>query len=161
MFHLKIKKTALLLHIPGSVFLIQYTQHRFAPARLVRDAETELAPSITNLINKSITDATVPALWKVARLSHLYKAGDKLLVENYRPISVLPVLSKVLERVIHTQMSAYLDHLGWLYKHQYGFRCGRSTAQAVGQLETLCLMPWMDEKSLVCYFSKYPRHSTL
>ena len=47
---------------------------------------------------------------------------------------MLPILSKVLERVIHTQMSAYLDHLGWLYKHQYGFRCRRSTAQAVGQL---------------------------
>ena len=109
------------------------------PARLVRDAEAELAPSITYLINKSITDANVPALWKVARVTPLYKAEDKLLVENYRPISVLPVLSKVLERVMHTQMSAYLDHLGWLYKHQYGFRRGRSTAQAVGQLNNSVL----------------------
>ena len=72
------------------------------PARLVRDAEAELAPSITYLINKSITDTIVPALWKVALVTPLYKAEDKLLVENYRPISVLPVLSKVLERVIHT-----------------------------------------------------------
>jgi len=52
------------------------------PARLVRDAEAELAPSITYLNNKSITDATVPALWKVARVTPLYKAEDKLLVEN-------------------------------------------------------------------------------
>ena len=52
---------------------------------------------------------------------------------------MLPVLSKVLERVIHTQMSAYLDHLGWLYKHQYGFSCGRSTAQAIGQLNNSVL----------------------
>ena len=89
------------------------------PARLLRDAEVELAPSITYLINKSITDGTVPALWKVTRVTPLYKAEDNLLVENYRPISVLPVLSKVLERVVHTQTSAYLDHLGLLYKHQY------------------------------------------
>ena len=109
------------------------------PARLLRDAEVELAPSITYLINKSITDGTVPALWKVARVTPLYKAEDNLLVENYRPISVLPVLSKVLERVVHTQTSAYLDHLGLLYKHQYGFRCSRSTVQAVGHLNNSVL----------------------
>ena len=109
------------------------------PARLVRDAEVELAPSLTYLINKLITDGTVPALWKVARVTPLYKSEDKLLVENYRPISLLPVLSKVLERVVHTQVSAYLDHLGLLYKHQYGFRRGRSTAQVVGQLNNFVL----------------------
>ena len=57
--------------------------------------KVELAPSITYLINKSITDGTVPALWKVARVTPLYKSEDKLLVENYRHISVLPVLSKI------------------------------------------------------------------
>ena len=62
------------------------------PARLLRE--------LTYLINKSITDGTVPVLWKVARVTPLYKAEENLLVENYRPISVLPVLSKVLERVI-------------------------------------------------------------
>ena len=65
------------------------------PARLLRDAKEELAPSITYLINKSITDGSVPALWKVARVTPSYKAEDKLLVENYRPISVLPVLSNL------------------------------------------------------------------
>ena len=105
----------------------------------MRDAEVEPAPSLTYLIIKSITDGTVPALWKVARVTPLYKSEDKLLVENYRPISVLPVLSKVLERVMHTQMCPYLDHLSLLYKHQYGFRHGRSTAQAVGQLNNFVL----------------------
>ena len=77
--------------------------------------------------SKSITDGIVPALWKIARVTPLYKAEDNLLVENYSPIFVFPVLSKVSERVVHTQTSAYLDHLGLLYKHQYGFRPGRST----------------------------------
>ena len=69
------------------------------PPRLVRDAEVELAPSLTYLINKSITDGTVPALWKVARVTplHVFYLKTNFLVENYRPISVLPVLSKVLE----------------------------------------------------------------
>ena len=74
--------------------------------RLVRDAEAELVPSIMYLINKSIADGTVPALWKVARVTPLYKSEEKLLVENYRPISVLPVFSKIMERVVHRHMSA-------------------------------------------------------
>ena len=75
------------------------------PAKLIRDAEAELAPSINYLVNKSIKDRVVPAQWKVARVSPLYKAEDRLQTENYRPISVLPVLSKVIERVVHTQRS--------------------------------------------------------
>ena len=78
-------------------------------------------------------------MWKIARVTPLYKSKDKLLVENYRPIYVLPVLCKVLERVVHTQMSTYLDHLGLLYKHHYGFRRGRSTAQAVDNLKNFVL----------------------
>jgi len=66
----------------------------------------------TYLSNKSITDATVPASWKVTCVTPLYKSEDKLLVEKCRAISVLPALSKVLGRVVHAQMSAYLDHLG-------------------------------------------------
>ena len=57
------------------------------PARLLKDAEAELAPSITYLVNKSICDGIVPDLWKVARVTPLHKSDDKLQVENYRPIS--------------------------------------------------------------------------
>lgn len=56
------------------------------------DAEREFAPSITYLINRLI-NGTVPALWKVARVTPLYKGEDKLLMENYWYNSVLPVLS--------------------------------------------------------------------
>ena len=67
---------------------------------------------------------------------------EKLLVENYRPInSVLPVLSKIMERVVHKQMSAYLDRLGFPHRHQYGFRRGHNTTQAVGQLNNWVLEP--------------------
>ena len=48
------------------------------PAKLIRDAEAELAPSINYLVNKSIKDSVVPAQWKVARVSPLYKAEDRL-----------------------------------------------------------------------------------
>lgn len=97
------------------------------PARLLKDAEAELAPSITYLVNRSISYGIVPHLWKVARVTPLYKSDDRLQVENYRPISVLPVLSKVVERVVHCQLNAHLHQLDFLYQHQYGFRRGHST----------------------------------
>ena len=114
------------------------------PAKLIRDAEAELAPYINYLVNKSIKDNVVPAQWKVARVSPLYKAEDRLQTENYRPISVLPVLSKVIERVVHTQLSTHLDNINYLYSHQYGFRRGRSTTQAIAQLNNWVLES-MDE----------------
>jgi len=100
----------------------------------LRDAARELTPSITFLVNKSLNDGTVPALGKVGRVTPLHKTDDKLLVVNYRPISVLPALIKVMERVVHIQLSIHLDQLGYLYKHQYGFRRGHSTQQAIAQL---------------------------
>ena len=109
------------------------------PTRLLRGAAKELTPSITYLVNKSITDGTVPAVCKMAQVTPLYKDNDKLQVQNYRPISVLPVLSKVIERVVHTQLSIHLDQLGYLYKHQYGFRRGHSTQQAIAQLNDWAL----------------------
>ncbi len=108
-------------------------------ARMIRDAEHELTPSITFLVNKSMTDGIVPALWKIARVIPLHKADDKLLVENYRPISILPVLSKVLEKVVHTQLSAHLNELNYIYPHQYGFRRGHCTAQAIAQVNNWVL----------------------
>ena len=108
-------------------------------ARMIKDAGYELAPSIAYLVNKSITDGIVPDLWKIARVTPVYKADDKLLVENYRPISVLPVLSKVLEKVVYTQLCAHLDQLNYIYPHQYGFRRGHNTAQVIAQVNNWVL----------------------
>ena len=108
-------------------------------ARMIKDAGYELAPSIAYLVNKSITDGIVLDLWKIARVTPVYKADDKLLVENYRPISVLPVLSKILEKVVYTQLCDHLDQLNYIYPHQYGFRRGHNTAQAIAQVNNWVL----------------------
>ena len=119
------------------------------PARLIRDAELELTPSIAYLVNKSIRDGKFPALWKLARVTPLHKADNKLKVENYRPISILPVLSKIMERVVHAQLSQRLNLNSFLYHHQYGFRCGYSTVQAVAQLNNWVYNIWIKAELLV------------
>ena len=104
----------------------------------------ELVPSITYLVNKSISDGIVPAVLHVFS-TPLHKSDDKLQVENYRPISVLPVLIKVVERVVHSQLNAaHLHQLDFLYQHRYGFRHGHSTEQAITQLNNWVLES-MDE----------------
>ena len=80
------------------------------PARLIRDAELELTPSITYLVNKSIRDEKFPVLWKLACVTPLPKEYDKLKVKNYRPISILHVLS-VTSRDRFQPMTCESEHV--------------------------------------------------
>ena len=64
---------------------------------------------------------------KIAKVVHLYKKGNDGLFTNYRPISLLPSVSKIFERVIFNQLILYFDRYKLLYKSQYGFRKNHST----------------------------------
>ena len=59
------------------------------------------------------------------------KQGDKCNLSNYRPISILPVFSKVFDKVAYTQLYDYLENNSFLHKQQYGFRAKKSTTQAI------------------------------
>ena len=61
----------------------------------------------------------------------IFKLGDSSKITNYRPISVLPFLSKVFERVMYNHISYFIDYLNILYKYQFGFRQKHSTQQAI------------------------------
>ena len=72
-----------------------------------------------------------PNEWKVARVNALHKKGPRNMLDNYRPISILPVVSKVFERILYKQLVEYLDAENLLSEHQFGFRCSHSTASAL------------------------------
>ena len=72
-----------------------------------------------------------PSLWKHAHVKPLHKGGDKLSLSNYRPISLLPILSKALERVVRKQLVQHLTDNHLLYPLQSGFRSGHSTSTAL------------------------------
>ena len=72
-------------------------------ARLLKDAAEVVAPSITSLFNISIQTGTYPSTWKLAKVTPLFKKGSRQDPSNYRPISVLPTISKVLEKALHAQ----------------------------------------------------------
>ena len=117
------------------------------PARLVHEAAHIIGPSITKIINHSILTSAIPVEWKRARISPVYKGGNKMQINNYRPISVLPVLSKVLERIVHAQLSYHLETNNLLPPQQSGFRPGYSTMSLLLKL----LSDWMTAIDKGCY----------
>ena len=83
-----------------------------------------LSPSLTVLFNASIVTHTVPSDWKKSNIVPVFKKGDKQSVNNYRPISLLCTVSKVLERCIFNHLYPFVDDL--LHPLQHGFIKGRS-----------------------------------
>ena len=75
-----------------------------------------------------------PENFKIAKITPIHKKGDKNVISNYRPISLLPTLSKVFERVIHKQLYSYFNNENLLAEQQYGFRAKHSTELAAIKL---------------------------
>jgi len=83
------------------------------------------------IINTSIITNTFPDLWKISHVVPLYKSNDADDVNNYRPISLLPIFSKILEKIVAKQLMSYLEHYKLLSDAQHGFRSGLSTESAL------------------------------
>ena len=101
------------------------------PAKIIKDIAHEIAAPLTFLINRSLQTGIFPTAEKIAKINPVYKSGDHADIDNYRPISVLNILSKVVERVAYNQLSDYLESNNLLNENQFGFRRKRSTRDAV------------------------------
>jgi hypothetical protein len=86
-----------------------------------------LAIPLCYIINTSITSGKFPGRWKEAKLIPIHKKGDTQDVRNYRPVANLCVISKVLETVVHDQISRHCIKEDIIPRSQYGFQSGKST----------------------------------
>ena len=100
-------------------------------ARLLKCASRTITPSITKLLNLSIATNEFPNIWKCAKVTALFKAGNRTSPSDYHPISILPTLSKILERAVHNQFYQYLNQHNLLDEKLFGFRPKHSTVNAV------------------------------
>ena len=101
------------------------------PNKLLKIAAEVVAPSLTKIFIQSIITGTFPEEWKEARVSPLYKNGAKNDPSNYRPISVIPTVSKIYEKIIYNQLYDYLNTYNLLTHCQSGFRSFHSTLTAL------------------------------
>ncbi|XP_060607821.1 uncharacterized protein LOC132759963 [Ruditapes philippinarum] len=97
------------------------------PAKFLKDAAPFLKIHITFLVNNSITSKSVPNELKCAKVKPLFKKNNRSDVSNYRPVSILSIVSKILERTVYNQLEIFLVKQGLLYELQSGFRCNYST----------------------------------
>ena len=103
-------------------------------SKFLKSIRDELAQPLTFIVNQTLESGIFPDKLKVARVRALFKKGDKSDVNNYRPISILPTLSKVFERIILKQMTEYFIENDLLFHGQYGFREKHSTELAAIEL---------------------------
>ena len=95
-------------------------------SRIVKSSCSAYITPLTHVLNISITKGVFPDELKIARVIPLFKSGDPMLFSNYRPVSVLPIFSKILERLMYNRLLAFINENKVLYSYQFGFRGGHS-----------------------------------
>ena len=96
-------------------------------SKFLRDGASVLKKPITQICNLSIKFSKFPKECKRAKVKPLFKKGSKTEPKNYRPVSLLPIISKIIEKIIHDQTQNYLDNSNLLCRYQSGFRKNYST----------------------------------
>ena len=93
-----------------------------------------ISPILRDLINRSLAEGSFPNFCKIARVVPIFKSGSPTEVGNYRPISILPIFSKIFEKIVHKQLSDFLFFNNILKPNQFGFRKNRSTTDAIADM---------------------------
>lgn len=93
-----------------------------------------LLSPLTSIINICFSQGIFPDMFKVSRVMPLFKKGDTHSPDNYRPISIVCIIGKIIEIILKKYISDYFEKFSLLHKYQYGFRPGRSTVNAVSQI---------------------------
>jgi hypothetical protein len=103
-------------------------------------------------MNKSMETGEVPDTLKLAKVIPIYKANEKDMFTNYRPISLLPCFSKILEKLMHKRVYSFLVKHNMLYNSQYGFRPKHSTTYAIIELVGDIMKAYDREESMLAVF---------
>ena len=98
---------------------------------MVKHVAPFICDPLTYVFNLSLGQGTVPEALKAARVVPVFKKGDRKDVSNYRPISILPCFSKILEKLMFTRLHKFLIDNNCIYDYQFGFLPGRSTSHAL------------------------------
>ena len=112
--------------------------HDNISTKLLKETIDNILTPITHIINKSISTGIVPKQMKVAKVIPIHKSSDPSILKNYRPVSLLPAFSKLLEKIMYDKLMTFLTNKAVLYKHQYGFRPKHTTIHPIIHLLNHC-----------------------
>ena len=97
------------------------------PVRVLKKISPLISPILTELFNKSLCTGHFPDSYKVAKIIPIPKTPNAREVSQFRPISILPLFSKIFEKIVYLQLYNYCENRNVFYNYQYGFRKGRNT----------------------------------
>ena len=101
------------------------------PIKIIKKSASIICPILTKYINHSMKSGVYPDRLKLGKITPVYKKGDPELLENYRPVSTLPIFGKIFEKVIYERLYSYFMSQKIMNPQQYGFRKGHSTSHAL------------------------------
>ena len=91
-------------------------------SKLLRQTKDSITESLTIIVSQMLKTGTFPELLKASNVIHIYKKGDNSNLSNYKPIALLPSISKIFENPILTRLTECLKNNNIIHSHQYGFR---------------------------------------
>ena len=101
------------------------------PVYILKIYKDFFSKNLCEIVNLSFITGIFPDLCKLAKIIPLHKKDDPLFCENYRPIALLPILSKIFEKLIYKRMYSFLEENKLIYNQQFGFRSNYSTEHAL------------------------------
>ena len=101
------------------------------PTKILKLLQCIISKPLEVIFNFSFSTGIVPYHFKLARVIPVYKKGSQLCVNNYRPISLLSVFNRILEKLVFKRLSGFIDKYNLLYCKQFGFRSSHSTIHAI------------------------------
>ena len=128
------------------------TGHDGISTKILKSILEGITEPIAKIINSSLSEGIVPDQMKVAKVVPIFKSKDKQLLNNYRPISLLPSISKILEKVVHKRLYSYFTLHDLFYDSQYGFRPKHSTINAVTEFTHDTLVSFEQQESTLAVY---------
>ena len=129
----------------------------FLPTFILKDCFEVLIDHLTYLFNQSMSLSVFPACWKLATITPIPKAGDCANVSNWRPISIIPLIGKMMEHLCVKLLSRYLEVNNILCTEQYGFRKNRSTSLAIFNYVKYIIDEMNRKKVVGCIYLDFAR----
>jgi hypothetical protein len=128
--------------------------------RLVKLAGPYISDILTYIFNRSFQSGIFPNNLKKTKVFPIHKADSKMTTSNYRPISILPIISKILERLMHKRLVNFFEKHDTIYKHQFGFQKHKSTEHAILDIYSKIIKSLEKNENPCCIFLDFAKRLT-
>ena len=121
-------------------------------SKLLKFVAVEIAQPLAFIFNLSLTTGIVPRRLKISRTVPIFKSDLPTKLTNYRPISCLPILSKIIEKIVSKCLTEYLSTNNLLYQHQYGFQPNKSTVHPLLHITDYISKAFNKDETVIAIF---------